>query len=206
MKKLFFFFIAYILSIHVSGQSTFDKSIDATGLSEVFILLDNTFQIEIGNTSENKIIVNAISEGEYQNDILINTKRKGERLTILDDFQPFFKNHDDKLSAHKVIVVKVRIHVPQHLKVTIQSRLASLTLVGRIRSLFVELNSGDCLLNHFTGNATVNTLSGNITVRTTNAMINASTKSGILYEEKMYGQHLIALKSISGNISIFKTK
>ncbi|MFD2563356.1 hypothetical protein [Aquimarina rubra] len=206
MRKLFFFFIAFILSIHVSGQSTFDKSIDATGLSEVFILLDNTFQIEVKNTSENKIIVSALSEGEYQNDILVNAKRKENTLTIMDDIQPFSENHNDKLSAHKVIVLKIKIQVPSHLKVTIQSRIASLRLNGDIKSLFVELNSGDCLLHHFVGNATINTLQGDITIHTKNATVNASTKSGTLYEEKIYGQHLIDLKSISGNISVYKTK
>ncbi|WP_378179626.1 hypothetical protein [Aquimarina sp. SS2-1] len=206
MRELFFIYICCILCISVSAQSTFDKSIDASDLSEVFILLDNTFQIEIKNTSENKIIISALSEGEYQNDILINAKRKENVIKITDDIQPFSINHNDKLSAHKVIAVKVKIYVPRHLNVTVQSKIASLKFDGEIKSLFVELNSGDCLFENFIGNATVNTLDGDITVYTKNAVINATAKSGVLYEEKIYGQHLIALKSISGNISVFKTK
>ncbi|WP_298319780.1 hypothetical protein [uncultured Aquimarina sp.] len=206
MRQLFFFSIFLQLSISVQSQSIFNKSIDATDLSEVFIFLDDTFQIEITNTSENKIIVNGISEGEYQNNILINATRKEDSLTILDDIQPFSENHNDKLSAHKVIAVKVKIQIPQHLSVTVKSRIASLKLNAKIKSLFVELNSGDCLLRNFIGNAMINTLGGDITVYTKNATINTKTKSGILSIEKIFGQHQIELKSITGNISVYKTK
>ncbi|WP_299435301.1 hypothetical protein [uncultured Aquimarina sp.] len=206
MKKLFFFFLFIQLSVSIQSQSSFNKSIDATDLTEVFIMLDNTFEVEVTNTSENKIIVSALSEGEYQNNVLINVKRKENALTILDDIQPFSENHNDKLSAHKVIVLKVKIQVPQHLSVTITSRLASLELKAKIKSLFVELNSGDCLLHDFIGNAIVNTLEGDITVYTKNAIINASTKSGVINSDKIFGEHQIKLKSITGNISVYKTK
>ncbi|WP_299221564.1 hypothetical protein [uncultured Aquimarina sp.] len=206
MRQLFFFLIFLQLSISVQSQSIFNKSIDATDLSEVFIFLDDTFQIEITNTSENKIIISAISEGEYQNNILINVTRKENSLTIIDDIQPFSESHNDKLSAHKVIVLKVKIQIPQNLRVTVQSRLASLQLNAKIKSLFVELNSGDCLLHNFIGNTTINTLGGDITVYTKNATINATTKSGIISIEKIFGQHQIELKSITGNISVYKTK
>ncbi len=206
MKKLFSLFIFLLLSALLQSQSTFNKSIGATDLTEVLMVLDNTFQIEITNTSENKIIISAISEGEYQNNILINAKRKDDTLTIFDDIQPFSENYNDKLSAHKVIVLKVKIQLPQYLKVTLTSRIASLKLDAKMKSLFVELNSGDCLLHNFIGNATINTLDGDIIVYTKNATINSVTKSGILSVEKILGQHQIELKSITGNISVYKTK
>ncbi|SEK86377.1 hypothetical protein SAMN04487910_1329 [Aquimarina amphilecti] len=206
MRKPFFFLIFLFVFKWVQSQSSFNKSIDATDLTEVSIILDNTFQIEITNTSENKIIVTAISEGEYQNNVLINVKRKGNSLSILDDIQPFSENYNDKLSAHKVIALKVKIQLPKHLKVIITSRLASLKLDAKIKSLFSELNSGDCFLNNFIGDATINTLAGSITVYTKNATIDASTKTGILSAEKIFGEHLIKLKSISGDISVYKTK
>ncbi len=190
----------------MQSQSSFNKSIDATDLTEVSIILDNTFQIEVTNTSENKIIVTAVSEGEYQNNVFINTKREENSLSIIDDIQPFSENHNDKLSAHKLIVLKVKIQLPKHLNVAITSRLASLNLRAKIKSLLVELNSGDCFLNDFIGNAVINTLDGSITVHTKNATISASTKKGILFAEKIFGEHLIELKSISGDISVYKTK
>ncbi|AXT57073.1 hypothetical protein D1815_15455 [Aquimarina sp. AD1] len=206
MRKSFFFLIFLFVFNWMQSQSSFNKSIDATDLTEVSITLDNTFQIEVTNTSENKIIVTAVSEGEYQNNVFINTKRNENSLSIIDDIQPFSENHNDKLSAHKVIVLKVKIQLPKHLNVVITSRLASLNLNAKIKSLFVELNSGDCFLNDFIGNAVINTLDGSITIYTKNATINASTKKGILSAEKIFGEHLIELKSISGDISVYKTK
>ncbi|MGY3792267.1 hypothetical protein [Aquimarina sp. 433] len=206
MRRLFSFFVLQLFWITGLSQSTFDKTIDVTDISEIFIVLDNTFQIEVINTSENKVIVSAISEGEYQNNVLINVKRTQNTLFIEDDIQPFSEKHNDKLSAHKVIALKVKIQLPRHLDTTITSKLASLDLNGSLKSLFVELSSGDCLVQNFTGNAVINTLAGNIELHTKNAKVKAVTKSGIISSDKISGKHQIELKSITGNISVYKTK
>ncbi len=200
----FFFFI--ISSASILGQSQFDKNIDATGLEEVIIILDNTFRVAITNTNENKIIYNAVSEGEYQDYILIKTTRTQKALTIKDDLQPFSTNYNDKLSAHKVMAVQIDLQIPSHINVTIKSSIASLKIRGAYKNLFVELNSGDCILDHFVGNATVNTLGGDIKVSTKNAQVNTSTKSGKMDVQKTFGTHKINLSSISGDISVCKTK
>lgn len=206
MRKLFSFFILQLFWITGLSQSSFNKIIDITDISEIFIVLDNTFQVEVTNTSENKVIINAISEGEYQNNVLINVKRTQNTLVIEDDIQPFSEKHNDKLSAHKVIALKIKIQLPRHLDTTITSKLASLNLNGSLKSLFVELSSGDCLVQNFIGNAVINTLGGNIELHTKNAKIKAVTKSGIISSDKIFGKHQIELKSITGNISVYKTK
>ncbi|MBQ4819957.1 hypothetical protein [Aquimarina sp. MMG016] len=202
MKWLFSFFI----SITIHAQSTFDKSFDTSEVEEVEIVLHNTFEIEIINNIEDKVIFNGVSEGEYENDILIKAKQYGKRIVLEDEIQPFSENHNDKLSAHKVFVVKVKLQIPDHLNVVIKSRIASLDINGEFKNLFAELDSGDCLLNSFIGNATINTLSGNINVFTENANIITSTKSGKINSENITGAYQINLKSISGNISVYKTK
>ncbi|MDH7446162.1 hypothetical protein [Aquimarina sp. 2201CG14-23] len=206
MRQLFFFCTFLLLSMSLLSQSTFDKSTDATDIKELTIILDNTFLIEISNTSENKIIASAISEGEYQNNMLLKMQRDEHKIIIQDDIQPFSKNHNDKLSAHKVTSLKIKIQIPQHIKVTIRSRIASLEINAILKSLFVELNSGNCQLHHFIGNAKINTLTGDIMLFTKNATIKTSTKSGIINSESIWGQHQIELNSISGNISVYKTK
>jgi len=206
MRKLFLFLILLMISLSIQSQSSFNKSLDVTDVKEIFLILDNAFQIEITNTSENKIIIQAVSEGEYQNHVLIHSKRSKNTLTIKDTIQPFSENYNDKLSTHKLISLYVKIQIPRHLKVTLQSKLASLIVEAETKSLFVELNSGDCLLKKFIGNALVNTTVGNIAIYTKNANVKTSTKSGQIIREKIYGQHQIQLKSISGNISVYKTK
>ncbi|WP_109302207.1 hypothetical protein [Aquimarina sp. AU474] len=206
MRRLNSFFIFIISSASILGQSTFDRSIDASGLNEIIIILDNTFQVEITNTQENKIIYNAVSEGEYQDHVLIKTARTQKTLTIKDDLQPFSIDYNDKLSAHKVMAVKIVIQIPSHIGVTIKSNIATLTAKGTYKNLFVELNSGDCIIDHFMGNATINTLTGDIKLSTKNAIVNTITKSGKLNVQKIYGEHKINLSSISGDISVCKTK
>ncbi|MBW1295838.1 hypothetical protein [Aquimarina litoralis] len=206
MRQLFSFLTLLLFWSSAQSQSSFSKTIDATDITETFFILDNTFQIEVTNTSENKIVINAVAEGEYQNHVLLNVKRDQHMLTILDDIQPFSEKHNDKLSAHKVIALKVNIQLPRHLAVTITSKLGSLEFNGHLKSLFVELNSGDCLVQNFIGNAVINTLGGNIELHTKNAKIKTATKSGVISKDKIFGKHQIELKSITGNISVYKTK
>ncbi len=194
------------MSTPILGQSTFDKSIDATGIEEVIIVLDNIFQIDITNTSKDKIIYNAISEGEYKDNILIKSHREHKKLIIQDDVQPFSNSFNDKLSAHKVIAIKASFKIPSHLKVTVRSDYASLNSRGQLKTLFAELKSGDCMLDNFTGDATINTLSGDIKITTKNAEVKAITKLGKLRSQKITGLHKITLNSISGDISVYKTK
>lgn len=204
---LFFsFFMCFLTIITVKSQSRVEKSIAAVDLKEIIILIDTAFEIEITNTSENKILISTQSEGEYQNEILIKTERTNTSLIIKDDIQPFSEIFNDKLSAHKVIALKVKIKIPEHLSVTIRSNLASLSIEGKVSSLFAELKSGDCSLRLFTGNATINTWAGDILVHTNNASVYPVTKSGIIFLEKMSGKNQIYLNSISGSISVYKTK
>ena len=206
MRRLNSFYICFLLSISFYGQSTIDKSIDVTDLEEVEIILHNTFQIEITNNFENKIVFHSVSEGEYKDDIFIKSHRTKQKVVLKDALQPFSKNYNDKLSAHKVFAVKVKLQIPEHLNVRIISRIASLELNGKFKNLFIELNSGDCLLNNFLGDATVNTLSGNINLFTKNAMVKTISKSGKIRAKRITGKHKINLKTISGDISVHKTK
>ncbi|MDY8135229.1 hypothetical protein U0D62_06455 [Aquimarina sp. 2201CG5-10] len=206
MRQLNSFFILVMFTTIMVGQSSIDKSIDASGLKEVTIILNNTFQIEISNNLEDKIIFSVQSEGEYQDRILINTQRLETSVVLQDDVQPFSESHNDKLSAHKVFAVKVKIQIPPYLKVVVQSRTASLNITGKLKHLFAELNSGDCLLKSYIGEAMINTFTGNIDIYTKDASINASTRSGEIKGKMTFGRYPIELKSISGNINIHNMK
>lgn len=206
MRQLNSFFICVIFAFNLQAQSTFDKSLDASGINEVEIILDNFFLVEITNTTSNKIIFNSISEGEYKDHILIKAKRSQKSIFLQDDMQPFMNNHNDKLSAHKVFAAKAKIQIPRHLAVIIKSRTASVQIRGTFKNVFAELNSGDCSLQPFVGNAKIYTLQGNIVLYTKNADVKTVSSSGKIKKEDVVGQHQIELKSISGDISVYKTK
>lgn len=200
-------FYLYILFIaHIHAQSTVNKSIDVSGVEEVEIILDNFFQIEIVQTTADKVVFSATSEGEYKDHILIKGKRLERTIVLQDGLQPFSDHHNDKLSAHKVFAATAKIEIPEYLNIVVKSKTASTYIVGSYKNLFVELNSGDCIIKGFEGDAKIHTYFGNIIIDTKNATITATSTSGLVNKEHITGKHQIELKSISGNISVYKTK
>ncbi|GAA4116608.1 hypothetical protein GCM10022393_17330 [Aquimarina addita] len=179
---------------------------DATGIKDAFIILDHTFELDITNTSENRIIINSVAEGEHQNRILIKAHRDNNSIHIVDDLQPFSTNYNDKLDAHKVIASKMKIEIPAHITVHVQSSIANVNIQARFKNLLIALTSGNCMLNSFIGNATINSTKGAITLFTKNATVSAYSKSGNVTSEKISGIYEIDLKSNSGAIHVYKIK
>ncbi len=197
-------FLLFCFQAH--AQSSFDRTIASNGFEEVVITLHNTFQIEITSAETSDITYNAISEGEYQDHLLIRSTIKEKKLYLQDDVQPFSQHHNDKLSAHKVYAVKVVLQIPSHLKVTVKSNTASLKIDGGFKNLFAEFSAGNCILEAYQGHATINTIAGDITLTTKNATVKAATKTGKIRSQNIYGPYKINLTSISGDISVYKTK
>lgn len=202
--KVFILLVIPIVLCNLCAQATAYNSIDAIGVKDVIITLNHTFQLEIINTSENKVIINSVAEGEYQNKVLIKAQRDDNLITISDDLLPFSENYNDKLDAHKVISLKMKIQIPAHIAVHIQSMIGSLEIHARFKNLLAKLISGDCILNSYIGNATIVTTDGSIMLFTKNATVNAYSKLGSMTSEKISGIHQIELKSTNGDISIFK--
>ena len=202
MRWLFLFLGVFIFRNEIYSQSTVDKTIDATELHQLEIDLDNTFQIEIVNNHKNQIVFSAIAEGEFEDKLLINAERNNTTLIIKEAQQPFVRDYNDKLSAHKVHAIKVIIEIPDNLEVFINSRNASISVSGNYKLLVAELFSGDCKLHSFMGNATINTINGNIEVQTLDAVVSAISKLGEVHKEHLGGTHVINLNSVRGNINV----
>lgn len=200
-------FILFMFWVDASNaQSTVSKKMDAQGIKELNLVLDHAFLIEVENTTNNEITFDLVSEGEFKNNLLIKTDRNEDRLRIEDELQPFSSYHNDKLSAHKVFAVVAKISVPKGIRITLKSKIGSFKATGRFASLFVELNSGDCILNSFIGDAEINTMQGDITIYMNKASVQASSKSGRINNEIELGENQLKLKTISGDINILKTK
>ncbi len=205
MKLLFSLFI-YLFVSSLYSQSFFNKTIDASFIKDITIILDHAFEIKIISSKTNTINIRAINEGEYQNSLFIKTTLQDQNLSIVDGFQPFSKFFNDKLSAHKVFSLKIEINIPVNLNVTLKSTSASAYFSGDYQSIFSELTSGNCSLNPFTGNAKIHTLNGNITIHTKDATVTASNIYGKIPTNLLYGRHKIELKTIHGHINTYKIK
>ncbi|MFD1094411.1 DUF4097 family beta strand repeat-containing protein [Salegentibacter chungangensis] len=181
------------------------KTFDAEGIQTIEINTDEVYLVHLKTTAANSIKVSAHSEGEYFNRIALNYKLKKDKLIIASEYPEILSGGYDKLSAHKVFSLEVWIELPEDMDVRLSSNLAALVAEGNFRNLSANLNEGYCKLTGFTGNASINTFRGNILVETNNAQVEAESGSGRLrIPDNLRGTYIIRLKSVSGDISVFK--
>jgi len=181
-------------------------TIDDT-VSHLIFDLDNVFTIKLSSTKSNKVIIKAISEGEYANHFVITKKQENHTLYVSGNIAFTFPNNQDKLSAHKVHAIAVEIFVPEHLRTLISSDIGNTSITGGYVSLGTNLRSGDCYLNNVSGDFDIKTVDGDISLTTNSGVINAISKTGTITQEVLpNGKSSFELKTAKGNINIVKAK
>jgi len=181
-------------------------TIDDT-VSHLIFDLDNVFTIKLSSTKSNKVIIKAISEGEYANHFVITKKQENHTLYVSGNIAFTFPNNQDKLSAHKVHAIAVEIFVPEHLRTLISSDIGNTSITGGYVSLGTNLHSGDCYLNNVSGDFDIKTVDGDISLTTNSGVINAISKTGTITQEVLpNGKSSFELKTAKGNINIVKAK
>jgi len=199
-----FFMLNFLL---LNAQKKTIQTFEASSIKEVIVQVDEVFNVEIETADSSVITLSTFSEGEYFNDIVIQTKQDLYSFQLNSQYQKILTSGFDKLSAHKVYAVKLRLVIPENLKVVVTSNIASLKATGSFKSLEAELKSGACQLLSFSGKALLNTFQGNIYVETISANIKASTNHGNLQiDENLKNGQLMEIKSIYGNIEVKKTE
>lgn len=199
--------IILLFSINMKAQKVVESTIDAKNITTVVIEGDDMFNIKLTSGPVATITLKTKSEGEYSEDIVVLSTIKQDSLVISSAYQPLYVNHNDKLSAHKVISIELELIVPEHLNIYGKSNIASAEVYGVYNTLILELSQGNCALKSFTGNAIINTIEGQIKLNTNYARVEAYTKTGtIIREEIASGNNEIKLNSVNGNISITNTK
>lgn len=205
LKNLFYILFLLLLSPGVSAQKDTGQMMDASDIEAIDVLTNEVYHITLAAANRQTISVKTHSEGEYYNRISLEYEREGDRLKITSEYPEILSGGFDKLSAHKVFSLEIVMEIPEDLEINIVSNLASVEARGRYKLLMAQLKEGYCILKDFTGDAVVDTFNGNIEVETREARLEAHTRNGKLQvPENMYGQNLIKLKSIDGNISVRK--
>jgi len=194
-------------SFQLLAQKAVEKSIDAVNISSIEIEGNEMFKINVSTSKVDFITLKTKIEGEYSDQIVVLAETKDETLIVSSKFQPLFKKDDDKLSAHKVVSIELELVIPSDLNVYIRSESASAKIRGAYKNLLVELAQGNCKIESFLGNATVNTINGKIEMNSNYATVEALSKTGSVFMEQLvFGNNVIRLNSINGNISVIKTK
>ncbi len=185
------------------GQKLVKKSLLPPKTDFFQIDTSNCFKVEVETADSNELQVEAFIDGEYRKDLLVKISEEGRTVKISAGFQPNFVNPNDKLSAHKVISIALKIRLPELKRVQLFGKSSNITISGLYTDLNVSLNDGRCILNSVSENVSVKTQSGDITVNSISAIVEANTKYGKIYRQKLpESDDRFVLNSISGNIWI----
>ena len=169
---------------------------------------DAISKIEIHSSEESIIKISVHISGEHSESVVIEEKTSEGKLFLKTAFAPFFTLENDKLAAHKVMAIELKINVPKTIAVEIKSKLASVLANGTYENIAVSIENSNCDLRNFSGNAHLKTVKGNITVLANNDVSGkAFSKYGIVRNELTSNKKfLVEAESIHGSISLLQTK
>ena len=207
MLKKFCLLWLFCFSMSLHAQRDTREIFNASGIESIDILTNEVFKITITATNTDRIRLITHSEGEYFNQIRVQTKVDDGNLSIETSYPQELTGGFDKLSAHKVFSLELELEIPKDLEISVDSNIASLITFGSFSQLTANLKDGYCNLREFAGNATINTYEGNIRVETASGLVEAVSRNGkVEIPEHFSGRNPIKLKSIDGNILVLKTK
>tara|TARA_R110002050_G_scaffold139285_1_gene263455 strand:+ start:3564 stop:4154 length:591 start_codon:yes stop_codon:yes gene_type:complete len=196
-----------LLSLSLKGQKNLYRTIGANDISLVQVNAANCFKVEFHTGDGNEINIEAEIEGEYSQDLDLKVNTNGTTVLIEAGFAPSFENPNDKLSAHKVVSILLKITIPYFKKLEVYGTNSRVILEGKYKELDVSLSDGECELHNIVGNANVKTQSGSIRVFARSAQINANSKYGIVsFNPIPEGLFIYKLQTVTGNIELSKTE
>lgn len=189
----------------VAAQRDTREIINAEKIERIHIKSDEVYLINITTSENDQIVISTHSEGEYYNEIALETSVNNEELIINTSYPRELTSGYDKLSAHKVFSLEIQLEIPEGMEVTVNSNIASLQSTGKFKSIFAELKQGYCKLLNFSGTAVINTFSGYILVETKSGLIDAKSRNGkVEIPDFLSGRNSIKLTSIDGDIKVRK--
>lgn len=202
-----FFILLFFYSQILPAQKVVKKAIVNPEIAFVNIDVTNCYRLTLDTAFGNEMVLEATIDGEYKQDLVLNSEQKGHTMHVSGGFQPIFKNPNDKLSAHKVISIALKVFIPESKSVTIYGSNCNVTVSGNYRKLKITLNDGKCILNNISESVAVITQSGDISVYTKGAEVKVNSKYGRVQSDEIpVKDDRYDLTSITGNITIRKTE
>ncbi|WP_276168933.1 hypothetical protein [Zobellia alginiliquefaciens] len=201
-------FLVFFLFVNLlTAQKVVKKSLINDAVTAINIDVAHCYELELETSESHEMSVEAIIDGEYTKDLLLTVKENEGSILISSGFQPNFKNPNDKLSAHKVVSISLKVVLPRYKYVTVFGTSCNVFATGDYRKLNVTLNDGNCELFNVSEDVNVHTQSGHILVEALKADIKADSKYGKIDEEDIpNGGAVYTLTSVTGNIGIKKTE
>ncbi len=194
---------ALLCTAGLQGQKRVQKTLLDPSVQSVVIDGSQCFQISLETADTREVLVEAEMEGEYQSEVMVATETLGNTLRISTGFVPSFKIPNDKLSAHKVLSIKLRVVLPQYQRVSLAAGSCRVETTGTFRDLKIHITEGGCLLAHMAEHTEVTTASAPITALIGRGMVEAHSRYGQVQLEPIPpGDPEFVFRSTRGNIRV----
>lgn len=187
------------------AQKQLLRTFDSGLLTKVYIDADKVFEVILEEHHGKELEVEVNIEGEYQNEMLLGTQREGSTLYLKGVFSPSFEDPNDKLSAHKVLSVRLKLRVPRHLNVELTGLSTRVVASGYFDDLSIQTDKGPVFLNRPEGVVKARTMGGVIRVREFEGFASATSSYGrVIRGAVSKGMASLVLRSVNGDIYINK--
>ncbi|MCW5514906.1 hypothetical protein [Muriicola sp. Z0-33] len=182
------------------------KSLTNSNVTAFQIDTRNCFDLELTTSTNDELIVEALIDGEYSDDLVVKIREAGSTYMVSTGFRPNFVVPNDKLSAHKVISIALKVRLPEFNKVHVTGTNCNVMAKGTFSILEVALDDGNCSLDQVGLKAVVKTQSGNINVLGEGGNVLAESKYGTVVKKNFpEGASVYDLHSVRGDIHLTNT-
>ncbi|WP_157111553.1 hypothetical protein [Nonlabens spongiae] len=137
------------------SRNIINSSIKGSDFEVVDIVFDTYVALEIGNSTDGKVLLFEEENGEYKNAIQVRRTIEKDSLKLINTKSLSFEFPQDKLSAHKVINTSLKLLIPEGKKVIINVREATVLCEGSFESIYVNQLSGTCKFKMIESDVTV---------------------------------------------------
>lgn len=163
------------------------------------------YRVELQTRPGGDLEAEATLDGEYDEKILLQMGTEGSTTIITAGVTPLFDLPDDKLGAHKVVSIALRVSVPEFRRVQVYAGSAALTAKGQYENLTIFLEAGSCFLSGVGQATEVSTRGADIYVESAAANVRAESRYGEVSPNKIPpGTPRFTLSTISGDIHLIR--
>lgn len=196
-------FLSGVMGLRAQKRSA--RTFDATTLTKLVIDAEKIFEVVLEESSGDLLRAEVAIEGEYQQEMTLGVKREGSTLFLRGLFLPTFEDPNDKLSAHKVLSVRLKLYVPRHLMVSLSGLSTRVVATGYFDDLQLRTAKGPVLLHKPEGMIQVRTTGGMIKAFQCKGFVSATSSYGHVYKGELpEGRSTLILRSVSGDIYMNK--
>lgn len=185
------------------GQKQVTKTIVNPQITAINIDGNLSYRVVLETAVTKEVSVEARMDGEYEKGLLVNFREEGKTLYLETRFSPEFRFPNDKLGAHKVVSVSLKVTLPEDQQILLTAGSCEVSASGRYRDLKIVFNDGLCDLYHSAENTEVRTGKAPIVAHLHSGVVEAESRYGEVHLDKIpKGDHHLKLYSTEGDISV----